>query len=668
MALGGLAIPAATTTTPAVAATTPTQGVDVSSLQHPTATSTIDWTTVAGGNSFVGIKASEGNYYTNPYYAGDTAKGYEADAAQAVAAGLYVTPYVFANPYPGNGTAAGQADYAATVINASTSPAYSSSHMLPLTVDLEPDPYVGSETNANQCYGLSQSAMVTWISQFLTEATKKLGTAKTPIIYTTANWWNTCTGNSTAFAGYPLWLASYGVTNPALPTGWNNVTFWQYSSSGNVSGISGPTDLDYLGPVLQVSQAGKAIGAVQLRTLTSLAGTASTYSSSTLPPGLSISSPGQITGTPAAADIGHQYSVTVNTSAGAVPSSMTFNWIVHGALTVTSPGNRTTTAGTPVALRIAVSDQDGSSYPPTLAVSGLPAGLSMDSSGLITGWPYKPGTYTVRVSASDGLYASGSTSFTWTIGAAADSGFTGQVRQVGGTGKCLNDPASSTANGTKVNLWTCDGKSNQAWTVVQDSTIRVLGKCLAASGTSVVLWGCGSGFANQEWQAGTDGELVNAASGKCLYYPGANAANGSLPTMATCANVTTQSGQHWNRPAANVYSGEPGKCMAVSGSTAVLATCGNVAAQHWLAGSDGTIRLGANCLTEAGTTAGSALTIGACSTATALKWTLKSAGPIATELANAASGLCVTASSSAAGAKLVLGTCSTSLAATWHVE
>ena len=76
-ALGGFAIPAATTTAPALAATTPAQGVDVASFQHTTAMPTIDWPGIASsGVSFTGVKASEGNYYTNPYYAGNVAKSY----------------------------------------------------------------------------------------------------------------------------------------------------------------------------------------------------------------------------------------------------------------------------------------------------------------------------------------------------------------------------------------------------------------------------------------------------------------------------------------------------------------------------------------------------------------------------------------------------------------
>jgi len=324
-ALGGFALPAVTTTAPALAATTPAQGVDVSSFQHTTAMPTIDWPGIASsGVSFTGVKASEGNYYTNPYYAGNVAKNYEADAQQAVNAGLYVTPYIFANPHAGNGTAAQQADYGAAVIKASTSPAYSGSHMLPVTLDIEPNPYA----NSNQCYGLTQSAMQTWISQFMTEIKKDLPTSKVPIIYTTADWWNACTGNDTAFSTYPLWLASYGVTNPALPAGWNNYAIWQYGQ-GTVDGISG-VDQDELGPVLQVAQAGTAIGTVRLRTLSSLAGQAVTYSAAGLPPGLSISSSsGLISGTPITAGT---YSVTVTaTDTTGASGSAVFSWMVSPA-------------------------------------------------------------------------------------------------------------------------------------------------------------------------------------------------------------------------------------------------------------------------------------------------------------------------------------------------
>jgi hypothetical protein len=324
-----------------------------------------------------------------------------------------------------------------------------------------------------------------------------------------------------------------------------------------------------------------------------------------------------------------------------------------------------------VALRVTAADQDGSSYPPSFSASGLPPGLTISSSGVITGWPYKPGTFTVNVSASDGLYASGSTSFTWTIAAAANSGSTGYIRQVGGSAKCFDDPAGKTANGTLVDVWTCEsGHSNELWTSVQDGTIRVLGKCLdvvgesKSNGAKLQLWTCNSGDGAQQWQAGTGGQLINPQSGRCIYVPGTSPANGTRLELNGCANVANE---HWSRSAAKVLSGEPGACLGISGSTVELVGCPSTAAQHWLAQADGTLRVSGKCLTETGTTAGAGLVIGSCTGAAATKWKLTGAGPIAVELASAASGLCVTTPVVANGAKLVIEPCAATPAATWQV-
>lgn len=219
----------------APAASTPIQGVDVSSHQHPRG-AVINWPDVAAaGNTFTAIKASEGTYYVNPYYA--------SDAEQAARAGLLVMPYAFANPFPAkaNGSARAQADMAARQLSSAAVPAR---QMLPLALDIEPDPYAAAE-KTSQCYGLSPAAMVTWIQQFMAEA--QITTGKKPVIYTTTAWWKACTGNSAAFGSYPLWIASYGRSAPVLPAGWSRYTFWQHTSKGAVPGITGSsTDEDYL--------------------------------------------------------------------------------------------------------------------------------------------------------------------------------------------------------------------------------------------------------------------------------------------------------------------------------------------------------------------------------------------------------------------------------------
>jgi hypothetical protein len=133
-----------------------------------------------------------------------------------------------------------------------------------------------------------------------------------------------------------------------------------------------------------------------------------------------------------------------------------------------------------------------------------------------------------------------------------------------------------------------------------------------------------------------------------------------------CANSATQPNEHWLRPAAAVTSGQPGKCVGISGTAAVLVTCANVSGQHWQPQPDGTVRVNGRCLLEGGATVRSTLSIGSCSGAAATKWKLVSAGPIATELVNTASGLC--ASIPAAGTRLALAACANAATTTWHVE
>jgi O-glycosyl hydrolase len=91
-------------------------------------------------------------------------------------------------------------------------------------------------------------------------------------------------------------------------------------------------------------------------------------------------------------------------------------------VTVTNPGNQTTTAGTAVSLQVKASDS-ASGQTLSYSATGLPAGLSISpSTGLISGTPTTAGTSSVTVTATDTTGASGSASFTWTVGSGTSSG------------------------------------------------------------------------------------------------------------------------------------------------------------------------------------------------------------------------------------------------------
>jgi hypothetical protein len=393
-----------------------------------------------------------------------------------------------------------------------------------------------------------------------------------------------------------------------------------------------------------------------------------TYTPSSLPPGLSLSASGQITGTPTTAG---QHQVSATATAGP-PTAISFAWDVYGPLSLTTPASQSTTAGSPVSLQVGSADPNTglTGYtPPAFTASGLPPGTSISPTGLITGWPSTLGTYKVTVSAADGFHATASASFAWVVKAAADSGTTGAIKQQGGSGKCLDDPSGKTTSGTAIDLVTCNGKSYQSWTLVQDGSVRVLGHCLAASGAHVLLYPCDGSIADQ-WRAGTDGSLVDARYGTCLNGPSGAAANGTKPALAACTNTTSAASQHWTLPVAPVLSGVGPRCLMASGSAAILNACGNYSDQHWLVASNAQVVVqSSNCLTEDGTAAGAAVTVTKCANAASQHWKLVAAGVIADEIASTASGLCVTVPSltSGGGTKLVLGTCSTALTSTWRI-
>jgi alpha-galactosidase len=118
-----------------------------------------------------------------------------------------------------------------------------------------------------------------------------------------------------------------------------------------------------------------------------------------------------------------------------------------------------------------------------------------------------------------------------------------------GSGRCLDDPASNTTNGTQLIIWDCNGGTNQQWTYTSTNQLQVLGKCLDAynnqttAGTKVVMWDCNGG-SNQQWQLNADGTITGVQSGLCLDVTGAGTANGTLVELWTCHGG---SNQQWTR-------------------------------------------------------------------------------------------------------------------------
>nr|WP_221469711.1 PHB depolymerase family esterase [Allocatelliglobosispora scoriae] len=120
------------------------------------------------------------------------------------------------------------------------------------------------------------------------------------------------------------------------------------------------------------------------------------------------------------------------------------------------------------------------------------------------------------------------------------------VMLVGGaSGRCIDNPNSSTANGTQMQLWDCHGGSNQRWTHTAGKQLTVSGKCLDASGrsttngTAVVIWDC-NGQNNQQWNLNTNGTITGVQSGLCVDVSGAATANGTKIQLWSCHGGTNQ--------------------------------------------------------------------------------------------------------------------------------
>ncbi|MEV6608220.1 ricin-type beta-trefoil lectin domain protein [Kutzneria sp. NPDC051319] len=151
----------------------------------------------------------------------------------------------------------------------------------------------------------------------------------------------------------------------------------------------------------------------------------------------------------------------------------------------------------------------------------------------------------------------GNESFTYSVPAATSATFTWNGTQGGTTtpppgghtitgigGKCVDVAGANSANGTQVQLYTCNGTAAQTWTQ-SGSTLQSLGKCLdvagasTANGAKVQLYDC-NGSGAQQWTQNGQHELVNAGSGKCLDATNQSSADGTPLQIWTCAGGANQ--------------------------------------------------------------------------------------------------------------------------------
>jgi predicted alpha-1,2-mannosidase len=230
-----------------------------------------------------------------------------------------------------------------------------------------------------------------------------------------------------------------------------------------------------------------------------------------------------------------------------------FVWSALGMYPVT-PGTDTLALGSPL-------------FPRAVITLGTGARLTVEGRGARTGAPFvrsatwrgnswhdaflPPGALatggTLRFvlgSAPNRSWASGADAAPPSFGPPMGRPRVGPI--VAGVGRwlCLDDRASSVANGNPVQIAGCNRTVAQEWTVAGDGTVRALGKCLdvagggTAIGTSVELDAC-TGAGSQRWTA-VNGALMNPPSGRCLDDPGSTRVSGTQVRIWRCNGTAAQ--------------------------------------------------------------------------------------------------------------------------------
>lgn len=197
------------------------KGIDISVIQG-----VIDFVAVKNsGYSFVICRCGVGNSGID--------SNYSHNIASAKVAGLQVAAYHFVFPLP-------------------TTPAQ------PLRDPVKQAQYhfnaaqgalacIDCEWPASQDFSkwnVTPDTIKTWLLAYLTEY-QRLDNGRVPVIYTYP-YWAEAVNLDSRFTQYPLWIASYATSTPAIPSAWSSVgwTLWQNSGGSEKLPNGVPVDTD----------------------------------------------------------------------------------------------------------------------------------------------------------------------------------------------------------------------------------------------------------------------------------------------------------------------------------------------------------------------------------------------------------------------------------------
>ena len=211
-------------------------GIDVSDHQGY-----INWSNVkSDGIVFSYIKSTEGyiNDATDAELISASAleSRYRENMDAALNAGVLVAPYHFVRPDLNQGVEEARKEAAFFV--SFIRPYYEENALLPPAIDVENSPNVDNYCTGGLLGCYTKTTLTDWLLAFAEEVELLLGVQ--PIFYMNQNFTLNYVDSRLA-STYKLWISRYAIARP-VPSHWNQWLFWQNSSTGSVSGISGDVD------------------------------------------------------------------------------------------------------------------------------------------------------------------------------------------------------------------------------------------------------------------------------------------------------------------------------------------------------------------------------------------------------------------------------------------
>lgn len=121
----------------------------------------------------------------------------------------------------------------------------------------------------------------------------------------------------------------------------------------------------------------------------------------------------------------------------------------------------------------------------------------------------------------------------------------GSVAVTGLSGKCLDVQDGNTADGTPVQLLSCNETKPQQWRITGD-TVQALGKCLTSENGKAVLKACKPGEPSQKFTYRETDKALITGTNQCLTVPNDNDADGNDLHTFTCASPAATPAQQWS--------------------------------------------------------------------------------------------------------------------------